>query len=271
MAREETQGGPEAGEGTEDEGRPEAEEEGQGQGQEEAMEGEGHRGEGPRRKSRRRQERMAQAEAKRRRKAIRTWSIVVLIIALGVVAAVVVYLMIPEPTEKVVVQTSTGSFEVEWSGAENPVVVVETTMGTFEVELFMDQCPQTAGNFLHLVETGFYDGLIFHRVIADFMIQGGDPQGTGSGGPGYSIDDEASALALKHLRGSLSMANSGANTGGSQFFICDEPQTHLDGKHAVFGKVVAGQDVVDEINQVNTDTSDRPLIDVKMTKVHVKG
>jgi len=227
-------------------------------------------GGGTRRRSRRRQERMEKTGLQRRRKRLRTIAIVVLIVALAVVGSVAFYILRPEPTETVKVTTSSGSFDVEWSGKDNPIVVVETSMGTFELELFMDKCPQTAGNFLHLVEKGFYDGLIFHRVIANFMNQGGDPQGTGTGGPGYTIPDEDSALALKHLRGSLSMANSGEDTGGSQFFICVQPQSHLDGKHAVFGRVSSGMDVVDQINQVSTDDSDRPVYTVNMIKVYAK-
>ncbi|MGQ4871105.1 MAG: peptidylprolyl isomerase, partial [Candidatus Thorarchaeota archaeon] len=126
---------------------------------------------------------------------------------------------------------------------------LETEKGDIYLELFDDKTPVTVGNFLDLVGTGFYDGLTFHRVISDFMIQGGDPQGDGSGGPGFTIPDEADK-GLKHLRGSLSMAKTSApNTGGSQFFICHTPQPHLDGVHTVFGKCIQGMEVVDRITK----------------------
>jgi peptidyl-prolyl cis-trans isomerase B (cyclophilin B) len=127
------------------------------------------------------------------------------------------------------------------------VVLFETTKGTFRVELFEDDVPNTVASFVALVEKGFYSGLTFHRVIAGFMAQGGCPQGTGTGGPGYQFADEFSPR-LKHQRGTLSMANSGANTNGSQFFICYVPTPHLDGKHSIFGRVLAdGMKVVDQL------------------------
>jgi peptidyl-prolyl cis-trans isomerase B (cyclophilin B) len=126
-----------------------------------------------------------------------------------------------------------------------------TTKGDFDVELFAKDAPITVNNFVFLARDGFYDGISFHRVISNFMIQGGDPTGTGRGGPGYKWNDEPSALQLKHGTGTLSMANAGANTNGSQFFITHAPQPHLDGKHAVFGRVTnqAGQAVVNAIQQ----------------------
>ncbi|MCU0463402.1 MAG: peptidylprolyl isomerase [Anaerolineae bacterium] len=125
-----------------------------------------------------------------------------------------------------------------------------TNRGTFQIELFADRAPVTVNNFVFLVKDGFYDGLKFHRVISNFMIQGGDPLGTGTGGPGYRWDDEKSALAIPHETGVLSMANAGRNTNGSQFFITHEPQPHLNGKHAVFGKVVGdGMKVVNAVRQ----------------------
>lgn len=127
---------------------------------------------------------------------------------------------------------------------------IKTAKGVIELELFTDKAPETTGNFIKLARQGFYDGLKFHRVIADFMIQGGCPTGTGTGGPGYKFADEKSALALKHdVPGRLSMANAGPNTNGSQFFITHVPTPWLDGKHAVFGQVITGQDVVDQIAQ----------------------
>jgi peptidyl-prolyl cis-trans isomerase B (cyclophilin B) len=125
-----------------------------------------------------------------------------------------------------------------------------TPRGTIVIELFVKDCPQTTGNFIKLANDGFYNGLKFHRVIADFMIQGGCPLGTGTGGPGYKFKDEPSALKKKHDGpGVLSMANSGPNTNGSQFFITHVATPWLDGKHAVFGKVIQGQDVVNAIEQ----------------------
>ncbi len=130
---------------------------------------------------------------------------------------------------------------------------IETTRGTIHLDLFDEQAPDTVGNFEKLAKDGFYDGLKFHRVISDFMIQTGCPQGSGTGGPGYKFDDEASALKLKHDKaGILSMANAGPNTNGSQFFITHGPTPHLNGKHAVFGTVTKGQDVVDSIKQGDT-------------------
>jgi cyclophilin family peptidyl-prolyl cis-trans isomerase len=140
----------------------------------------------------------------------------------------------------------------------NPIVTLDTTLGAIRLEIFADKAPKTAKNFLDLTGKGFYNGLTFHRVIPGFMIQGGCPKGDGTGGPGYEIPDEFHPL-LKHTSaGIVSMANAGPNTGGSQFFITLAPTTWLDGKHAVFGKVVGGQDVVDKIAGVSRDRSDRP-------------
>ena len=124
-----------------------------------------------------------------------------------------------------------------------------TTKGDIVVELTASQAPTTVNNFVFLAKDGFYDGTLFHRVIADFMVQGGDPTGTGRGGPGYTWKDEQAALKIPHARGVLSMANAGPNTNGSQFFITHGATPHLDGKHAVFGEVTQGQDVVNKIAQ----------------------
>jgi peptidyl-prolyl cis-trans isomerase B (cyclophilin B) len=126
-------------------------------------------------------------------------------------------------------------------------VTIETIRGTIELELEPQYAPKTVNNFVFLAREGFYDGVCFHRVIADFMIQGGDPTGTGRGGPGYKFADEFAGNPLKHEAHVISMANAGPNTNGSQFFITHAPQPHLNGKHAVFGKVVTGQKVVDII------------------------
>ena len=151
----------------------------------------------------------------------------------------------------------------------NKKVRFSTTLGDFTAELFEDKAPKTAQNFIDLAEKGFYDGVIFHRVIDDFMIQGGDPTGTGMGGPGYQIDDEFGP-GLKHDgEGILSMANAGPNTGGSQFFITLVPTPWLDGHHAIFGKIVEVMDIVHKIGSTPTDFQDRPLEDVVMNKVEI--
>ena len=131
---------------------------------------------------------------------------------------------------------------------------VETDKGTIEIKLYPEHAPKTVNNFVALARDGFYDGLTFHRVIPNFMIQGGDPDGTGRGGPGYKFEDEVRDNPLKHETGSLSMANAGPNTNGSQFFITHAPQPHLNGRHTVFGKVMSGQDVVDAVAQGDTMT-----------------
>lgn len=149
----------------------------------------------------------------------------------------------------------------------NKIVVFETNKGTFEVELFTEKAPITTKNFIELTEKGFYNGLIFHRIIKGFMIQGGDPDGRGSGGPGYTIEDEFHPDLKHDSVGILSMANSGPNTGGSQFFITLAATPWLDGKHAVFGKVTKGMDIIDAIEQVQTDAMDKPVEDVIINKI----
>lgn len=151
----------------------------------------------------------------------------------------------------------------------NPTVTIETNHGTIRAELFADKAPKTAGNFVDLVNKGFYDGVIFHRVIEGFMIQGGDPTGTGRGGPGYKIDDEFGPGLAHTQAGVFSMANAGPNSGGSQFFITLAATPWLDGKHAIFGKVTDGHDVVQAIGKVKTGHMDRPVDDVVMEKVTV--
>jgi cyclophilin family peptidyl-prolyl cis-trans isomerase len=141
----------------------------------------------------------------------------------------------------------------------NPTAVLDTSMGMIKLELFANEAPITVQNFMKLCGNGFYDGLIFHRVIPGFMIQGGCPIGDGTGGPGYVIKDEFVA-SLKHSTpGVLSMANAGPNTGGSQFFITLAPTPWLDGKHTVFGKVTEGMDVLQSVGKVRTDNHDRPV------------
>ena len=153
----------------------------------------------------------------------------------------------------------------------NRIAVFETNMGTFEIELFEDKAPKTTKNFIDLAEKGFYNGLIFHRVIDGFMIQGGDPEGTGMGGPGYTIKDEFHKDLKHDSEGILSMANAGPDTGGSQFFITLAKTPWLDGHHAVFGKVIKGMDVVKKIGKVETGVQDRPINKVIMEKVTIKA
>jgi cyclophilin family peptidyl-prolyl cis-trans isomerase len=142
-------------------------------------------------------------------------------------------------------------------------------MGTIKLELFAAETPITVQNFVKLCGSGFYDGLTFHRVIGGFMIQGGCPRGDGTGGPGYAIKDEFVANLKHSAAGTLSMANAGPNTGGSQFFITLAATPWLDGKHTVFGKVVEGLDVVQSIGKVQTDNHDRPLEPVKIKSAKV--
>jgi peptidyl-prolyl cis-trans isomerase B (cyclophilin B) len=143
---------------------------------------------------------------------------------------------------------------------------LQTSHGTIEIELFDGEAPRTVENFRKLAGDGFYDGVVFHRVIPDFMIQGGDPTGTGSGGPGYTFEDEFNEHPV--VRGALAMANAGPNTNGSQFFIVTaDACPWLDGKHTVFGQVTSGMDVVDAISALETDSSDRPRETVSIESV----
>ena len=161
---------------------------------------------------------------------------------------------------------------------ERPIAVFETNLGSFEAELYAKECPETAWNFINLAEGrqetsregNFYDGLTFHRVIEGFVIQGGCPQGTGTGGPGYQFEDEFNAALRHDSEGILSMANAGPGTNGSQFFITLAPTPHLDDRHSVFGKVVKGLDVVNKIGSVQTGPGDRPQEPVIMTRVRIQ-
>jgi len=145
---------------------------------------------------------------------------------------------------------------------------LQTNQGAIAVELFDEDAPTTVENFLKLARDGFYDGVIFHRVIPDFMIQGGDPTGTGTGGPGYSFEDEFNDHKVE--RGALAMANAGPNTNGSQFFVVTtQAAPWLDGKHTVFGRVTEGMDVVDAISEVDTDANDKPREPVTIDRVEV--
>ena len=152
---------------------------------------------------------------------------------------------------------------------DNPVVVIESTLGKIAVQLFPKEAPDTAANFLKLMEKGYYDGVVFHRVIPGFMVQTGDPTGTGRGGPGWTILDEFHPKLRHSKAGILSMANSGPDTGGSQFFITLGATPHLDDRHAVFGQVLEGLDVVVKIGNAPRDRSDRPNTPIKMEKVRL--
>ena len=161
---------------------------------------------------------------------------------------------------------------------DRATAVFETSMGTFEIELYAKECPETVWNFINLAEGrqetakggNFYDGLIFHRVIDSFMIQGGCPQGTGTGGPGYQFGDEFDSSLRHKNEGILSMANAGPGTNGSQFFVTLAPTPHLDNRHSVFGKVVKGMDVVISIGSCQTGPGDRPVDEVVIKKVTIQ-
>ena len=153
----------------------------------------------------------------------------------------------------------------------NPTVTLRTTLGDVRIEVYRDRAPKTAENFLTLVRKGFYNGLTFHRVIPGFMIQGGCPKGTGTGGPGYEIPDEFGPGLRHDGPGVLSMANAGPNTGGSQFFITLAATQWLDGKHAIFGHVRGGQDVVEKIAAAPRDGNDRPRTPVRIVEATAQG
>ena len=145
---------------------------------------------------------------------------------------------------------------------------LHTNHGAIEFELFDEDAPKTVENFRKLAKDGFYDGVIFHRVIKDFMIQGGDPTGTGTGGPGYEFEDEINQHKI--VRGTLAMANAGPNTNGSQFFLVTARATpHLDGKHTAFGQVTDGMDVVDKIENLATDRRDKPRDEARIERVEL--
>lgn len=195
-----------------------------------------------------------------------------LAVAIAGILAVLALFFLSQPAPVSQLPSNSGiSGDVAMKNANgNDVVLLKTNMGDIKIKLFEDKAPITTANFKKLVKQGFYDGTIFHRVISDFMIQGGDPTGTGTGGPGYTIKDEF-VPELKHGKaGILSMANTGMpNTGGSQFFITLVPTPWLDGKHSVFGEVIEGTDVVEAIGKVQTRAGDRPVNEVKIIKASV--
>ncbi|MDD5362177.1 MAG: peptidylprolyl isomerase [Ignavibacteria bacterium] len=170
-------------------------------------------------------------------------------------------------TKKDSIKTDVKDSETKKDDKKLDYVKFETSMGTFKAKLFSKEAPITTDNFRSLVEKGFYNGIIFHRVIDGFMIQGGDPTGTGRGGSGTTIKDEFGPGLKHNKKGILSMANAGPNTGQSQFFITLAPTPHLDGKHAIFGEIVDGMSVVEKIGKTKTGPGDKPVEDVKMIKV----
>lgn len=151
------------------------------------------------------------------------------------------------------------AFHRDFSKTEKVTAEIKVHEGVMTFDLYFKQAPNTVANFMHLVDSGFYKGTSFHRVIQGFMAQGGDPKGDGTGGPGYTIADEIDPK-LKHETGTLSMANAGPGTGGSQFFICHGPQPHLDGRHAIFGKMISGYDVLARVEKGD------PILDVKIVE-----
>jgi len=189
-------------------------------------------------------------------KKILLWAVIILILG------ALIFMVGKGMTGNAAKSNSAGS-----DSASGKKVLLETNKGEIIIELRSDM-PITTSNFVKLVSSGFYDGVIFHRVIPGFMIQGGDPTGTGAGGPGYTIKDEFTSTN-RNDRGTISMANAGPNTGGSQFFINLADNNFLDGKHPVFGKVVSGMDVVDSISLVETGAADKPLQDVVILSARI--
>ena len=185
---------------------------------------------------------------------------------------------IPSATASPVPTTTSGGTTIKQYPAPPPMTIeadksytarINTNRGTIEIELFSKEAPKTVNSFVFLAGEGFYDGVIFHRVIKDFMLQGGDPTGTGTGGPGYRFEDEIVASLVFDRPSLLAMANSGPGTNGSQFFITLIPTPHLNGLHTIFGQVVGGQDVVDDIGLVSTDSRDRPLEPVVIESIEI--
>jgi len=200
------------------------------------------------------------AEPKKANPNVKTIIILAVIAIIIVVAVSVLYMV-----------SSTDDNQDNNAPNGNRIAVFNTTKGIIKIELYEDKAPITTGNFINLTNEEFYDGLIFHRVISGFMIQGGCPYGTGTGDPGYSIPDEFHDDLKHDSPGILSMANSGPNTGGSQFFITVAETSWLDGAHSVFGKVIEGMDVVNAISEVETDGSNKPLEDVTIYSITIES
>jgi cyclophilin family peptidyl-prolyl cis-trans isomerase len=202
------------------------------------------------------------------------------LLAIIIIIVIIAAIFVINPFKEEEIKTE----PIDNTTVSNPIAVFNTTMGSFKIELYQDKAPITAGNFLGLANSGYYNGITFHRVISEFMIQGGDPKGDGTGGhafryiEGYgNLDDPDSWTIpdefhkdLSNIVGSISMANAGPNTGGSQFFINVVDNTYLDNKHAVFGMVIEGMDVVYKISNVNTGASDRPITDVIMNTITIE-
>lgn len=175
-----------------------------------------------------------------------------------------------ESTTKITSKNESMEQQTQDRGKKEKKAIISTNLGVMEIALYTEKAPITTQNFIDLSEKGFYNGLIFHRIIDGFMIQGGDPKGNGTGGPGYTIEDEFDPALTHNKKGILSMANAGPGTGGSQFFITLVPTEYLNGRHAVFGEVVAGMDVLEKIGKVETNASDKPLEDVVMESVTIE-
>ena len=202
------------------------------------------------------------------------------IVLLIIVGGLIYFSFQNENRERQTVNSQKDNYEfnqIENMDTENKIVVLKTNQGDIKLEMFNDKAPNTVGNFVKLAGEGFYDGTRFHRVIKDFMIQGGDPLTKdesqkmmwGTGGPGYQFEDEF-GQGLSNVVGTISMANSGPNTNGSQFFINTANNTFLDGKHAVFGKVIEGIEIVEKIEATETDPTDKPLEDMIIEKVELQ-
>ncbi len=171
-------------------------------------------------------------------------------------------------TNSMTSKTYSKPFDMQLNDGVDYKVVLQTSFGNITIDLFEKESPKTVNNFVSLAKDGFYDGLTFHRIIKDFMIQGGDPAGDGTGGPGYKFEDEFNAKKL--VKGSLAMANAGPNTNGSQFFIVTTESTPwLDGRHTNFGQVTEGMDIVDKISLVATGNNDKPVTPVTIDKIEV--
>ncbi len=198
----------------------------------------------------------------------RVFTFVAVVIVLGLIWGLNKYL---RPGEKPIIRLVPDAPKVETAkseGAEDMTAVIETSMGTFSFKFYPEDAPGTVDNFIKLAKQGFYDGTIFHRVIGGFMMQGGDPTGTGTGGPGYTIKAEFNKQ--KHVAGTVAMARTAdPDSAGSQFYVCLGTQPHLDGKYTVFGQVTEGMDVVRSIGSVPTGRNDRPIEDIVMKKVTI--
>ena len=196
-------------------------------------------------------------------------------LALTVIALAALLLAIASaPTGAAVAQQTPKKWDrppqMQIDPAKNYVATIKTSLGEIKVQLFAKEAPKTVNNFVFLAKNDFYAGTIFHRVINNFMIQGGDPTGTGMGGPGYQFEDETRGNPHRHEPFTLSMANAGPNTNGSQFFITEVATSHLDGRHTVFGRVIEGKEVVGKITDVPTTRGDRPVEDVVIQDIAIE-